>query len=832
MSSSSCRFGNQCTDKNCMSIHPQRQTRGVNPKPDTYIEKYKSPECTFTHTKPKRIDDTNDNDDEGSDDSEQSSRSFLSVRQDEPISRIPCSNGLNCERIGCPFDHCSSTVRMLSRPQDKSVHRVTECRHGSECTRKDCYFNHPSSSVRAVSRTRDGSTTRTTECRRGSACTRERPRNEPVSALKPTTLASALKLPIARPNVTEKVIRAERKQNTHIRPMTTDSWSLRLGTDVDDLLRNHDELIKNCQEKSEDLEQNPLLDEMKAQRDEFCREANKIQAELNSGRNFEQTNARLTREMRRLQAHLPIYARRTSILNEIKKNQVVVLKADTGSGKSTQLIQYIHDSGLAKNGEALIPILEKYEIINILGYIVCTQPRKLACRTLAARVAEEYGCQIGEEVGYQVGNNRKLLTSTMMRFVTDTLFLNEHIRDPLLQQYSIVIVDEAHERKVDTDLVFGIMKQCLRRRKDLKLIVMSATLDMSLLNTYFSPQFTVSLIEVSGRTFPIEDEYLDDDPESYVLTAVAKAFEIHQSNQPGDILVFLTGPEEIDQAINELKPKLMKEFNPARVLPLHGKLTDDNSAKVFEKCPDERKIIFSTNVAETSVTIDGVKHVIDSGMVKEKMWDEKRKMQILKIGYVTKSSVKQRRGRAGRTSSGKCYHLYTLETYESLEECPCAEVLCTQPSMAVLKLKRLGIENVETFEWLESPSKLSIQEAIQSLKWLQALDERTGELTNVGRRIADMAVNPMLATMLLKAEQLGCLNHALILGGMLTVTQNLWWRGIDDKSRQLATEARAKFIHKLSDHLTLVNVYLKWNAVDDVEQLEWCNENYLNAKAM
>ena len=236
--------------------------------------------------------------------------------------------------------------------------------------------------------------------------------------------------------------------------------------------------------------------------------------------------------------------------------------------------------------------------------------------------------------------------------MTDTLFLNEYNRDRRLQNYSIVIVDEAHERKIDTDIVFGIMKRCLRQRKDLKLIIMSATLDVDLLYKYFSTDFRCEKIEIGGRTYPIEDIYLDEDVENYVSTSVTKAIEIHQSDESGDILVFLTGQDEIDEALAELNQKLSHDQTFVG-LPLHGKLTEDENAKIFEKMPNIRKIIFSTNVAETSVTIDGIRHVIESGMVKEKMWDEKRKMQILKIGQITKSSVKQRRGRAGRTSPGK-----------------------------------------------------------------------------------------------------------------------------------------------------------------------------------
>ncbi|CAF3303040.1 unnamed protein product [Rotaria sp. Silwood2] len=323
-------------------------------------------------------------------------------------------------------------------------------------------------------------------------------------------------------------------------------------------------------------------------------------------------------------------------MEKLERNQVFILKADTGSGKSTQTVQYLCDANFADEKQ-----------------IICTQPRKLAARSLAARVAEEYGCQIGEEVGFHVGGGRPTTSKrTKIKFVTDTLFLNEYKNDPMLLKYSVVLVDEAHERKIDTDIVLGLMKQCLKKRKDLKLVVMSATLDMDLLYNYFANDFKCDTLEVGGRTYPIEDFYLDDDVENYIQASVTKAVEIHQSDEIGDILVFLTGQDEIDLALADLCKKLENDKSYIG-LPLHGKLSEEENAQIFESMPDKRKIIFSTNVAETSVTINGIKHVVESGMVKEKIWDEKRKMQMLKIGQITKSSVKQRRGRAGRTSAGK-----------------------------------------------------------------------------------------------------------------------------------------------------------------------------------
>ncbi|CAF2955296.1 unnamed protein product, partial [Rotaria sp. Silwood2] len=413
----------------------------------------------------------------------------------------------------------------------------------------------------------------------------------------------------------------------------------------------------------------------------------------------------IKREIKRLQSHLPIYARRKDLIETIRSSRVLILKADTGSGKSTQLVQYLLDAGLA----------------------------------------------------------------------------DQH---------------EAHERRIDTDLLFGIMKLCLRDRFDIKLIIMSATLNTDLFRQYYQDS---CLLEVAGRTYPIEDEYASDDVDQYVDAAIAKVCEIHNSQSSGDILVFLTGPDEIDRSVDEVE-SLLKDT--ALVLPLHGKLNEDDTKRIFEPTPvNKRKIIFSTNVAETSITIDGIRHVVESGMVKESMWDEKRNMQVLKIGNITQSSVKQRRGRAGRTSSGKCYHLYTKETYESFDICPRAEILCIQPSIAVLKLKYLGVaDDIEKFEWLEAPSAASMRDAVTSLTWLNAIDSNTGQLTEIGQRMAELGLSPMLSAMILHGKEKSCVSHVLALAGMLSVAQSVWWRGKNTEKRR--------------------------------NRSEWCRNNMVNGKAM
>ncbi|UJR32555.1 hypothetical protein I4U23_020016 [Adineta vaga] len=530
---------------------------------------------------------------------------------------------------------------------------------------------------------------------------------------------------------------------------------------------------------------------------------------------------RLRRETQRLKARLPIYARRDELIDIVKSsNRVIILKADTGSGKSSQLIQYLVDAGLADKKP-----------------IVCTQPRRLAVRELSARVAKEFGCKVGEEVGYQVGASQPQISSrTKMRFVTDSVLLNEYQTDRMLSAYSIIIIDEAHERRVDTDLLFGALRCCICERYDIKLIIMSATLDEKLLYNYYAEG---CIIEIPGRTFPIEDIYAMEDAENHVDEAINKVLEIHTSQPPGDILVFLTGQDEIDRAIDEVTKKI-DPLESAIVLPLHGKLNEDETKIVFMPTShkQQRKIIFSTNVAETSVTIEGIRYVIDSGMVKEAMWDSRRRMRVLKIGYTTQSSVKQRRGRAGRTSAGKCYHLYTYDTYQSLDICSRAEILCIQPSIAVLKLKHLKIvEDITKFYWLEEPSNISLTETINCLTWLKALNSKTGELTYLGRNMAKLGLEPMLSVMIFTGQQLNCLSHILALVGMLSVVQNVWWRSKDDQSKQFIDEIRSSFMRDTDiggDYMVLLRIFLEWYTVDEYNESRksWCIRHMIRWKSM
>ena len=363
----------------------------------------------------------------------------------------------------------------------------------------------------------------------------------------------------------------------------------------------------------------------------------------------------LAREYSRFSKALPIYARRSEIVQTVCSSNVTVLVGETGSGKSTQVVQYLYEAGVAQ-----------------CGFIVCTQPRKVAAITLAKHVSKEMQVKLGEELGYRVGMSEICSRKTKAFFMTDHILLNECIADRKLSMYSCVVIDEAHERSINTDMLLAFLKQCLPTRRDLKVVIMSATIEPKLFVNYFedasgTQQITrVSTIMVSGRTFPVEVEYdplhskvpLSSD-NKYVLDAVDIAKRIHTNEPPGDILVFLTCAPEIERACRAMDC-LRGE---ATILPLHGKLPPDEQQRVFEDYGNKRKIIFATNVAETSVTIPGVKYVVDTGLAKEMHFEPQKNMDSLEVRLISKSSAEQRKGRAGRMSAGKCYRLYTEEDY-------------------------------------------------------------------------------------------------------------------------------------------------------------------------
>ena len=466
-------------------------------------------------------------------------------------------------------------------------------------------------------------------------------------------------------------------------------------------------------------------------------------------------------ELSRLSVALPIYAKKMSIIEMVHLNQVSIIIGETGSGKSTQMLQYLHDAGFGTE-----------------GIIVCTQPRKVAALSLARRVAQEMGSSLGHLVGYQAGMQSKCGPQTRLMYVTDHVLLNECLKDPTFSKYSCIVIDEAHERSIFTDLLLGFIKRVLPHRSELRVVITSATIRPETFVNFFGGNTPV--LYVSGRAFPVEVTYeaLSDEDE-YVKAASQKAMQVHADEPAGDILVFLTSPIETEKACKTVQDK--SENLNFLALELHGRLQVEDQQKVFDPTPDgKRKIIFATNCAETSVTIPGVKYVIDTGRVREVSYDPAKNMSALKLTWVTKSSAEQRKGRAGRTDCGKCFRLYTLDQYNDfrLESVP--EILRVHLGQAVLKLMSLGISDPFQFDFVDAPSKVAMISATNVLIELDAINEEG--ITEIGRKLAKMSIEPRLGKVALMGVQEDIAFESLIMTAIASAGGSIFFRvGSDDQ---------------------------------------------------
>lgn len=518
------------------------------------------------------------------------------------------------------------------------------------------------------------------------------------------------------------------------------------------------------------------------------------------------------RECHRLDSALPMYAKKGLIIETVKGNQVCVVLGETGSGKSTQMTQYLYEAGFAEK-----------------GLIVCTQPRKVAATSLAAHVAREMGGVPGQVVGSHVGGNIQASKTTGIVYATDHVLLNECLKDPNLSKYSCVIIDEAHERSLYSDLLLGMIKKSLAQRPELRVVITSATIDPTLFVAYFDQ---CPVLKVSGRMFPVDVIWRDSpsgSAEKYLQEAVETVREIHHKEGEGDILVFLTSPVETERACENLAKV---EPDPNLVcLPLHGKLRQEEQRKVFEVDTNKRKVVFATNCAETSITIPGIRYVVDTGMVKEMKFDPKRNKSSLEVTTINKSSAEQRKGRAGRTQAGKCYRLYSEEEYAAMEDGSRPEILRVHLGQAVLKLMELGIEDVTQFEFVESPPFESIQLALDALKSLGAITEN-GKLTDLGHKIARVPVEPRLAKLIFDGidQEIGA--DALALAAIATVSGSVFFRMGSEEEKQLADNRKVGFCHKGGDLLTLLEVYRQYLQQPKGKRNKWAFDNSLNAKSL
>ncbi|KAL6657579.1 hypothetical protein ACP70R_005359 [Stipagrostis hirtigluma subsp. patula] len=541
---------------------------------------------------------------------------------------------------------------------------------------------------------------------------------------------------------------------------------------------------------------------------------------------FARVHMMMLRECRRLKEGLPIYAYRRRILNHIFANQVMILIGETGSGKSTQLVQFLADSGFAADGS-----------------IVCTQPRKIAAMSLARRVDEESsGCY---------GDNSVLSYSTFLSsqdfgskiiFTTDSCLLHHCMSDMGLDGISYIIVDEAHERSLNTDLLLALIKKRLLDRLDLRLIIMSATADANRLAEYF---YGCQTFHVKGRSFPVEIKYVPDISVEASLNAVPSIFHsvcasasyvsdvvrmvsiIHKNEEEGAILAFLTSQMEVEWACENFRDP------NAVVLPMHGKLSHVEQSLVFKSYTGKRKIIFCTNIAETSLTIKEVKYVVDSGLAKECRFVPSSGLNVLKVNWISRSSANQRAGRAGRTGAGKCYRLYSESDFCMMEVHQEPEIRKVHLGTAVLRILALGVRDVQNFEFVDAPDPEAINMAVNNLEQLGAIKyEYNGfELTDTGQQLVKLGIEPRLGKIMLDCFTVGLRKEGVVLAALMANSSSIFCRVGTDQDKYKADRLKVPFCHPDGDLFTLLAVYKKWEDEHESKNA-WCWQNCINAKTL
>ncbi|KYR01152.1 DEAD/DEAH box helicase [Tieghemostelium lacteum] len=505
---------------------------------------------------------------------------------------------------------------------------------------------------------------------------------------------------------------------------------------------------------------------------------------------------------------LPVWKQKAEFIEKIKKHQTIILVGETGSGKTTQIPQFVVDAGLVKPN-------------TMVGV---TQPRRVAAISVAQRVADEMDFKIGEEVGYSIRFEEKTSSKTFMKYLTDGMLLRESMHDPLLERYSVIILDEAHERTLSTDILFGLIKTVLKKRPDLKLVVMSATLEAGKFQKYFD---NAPLMQVPGRLHPVEIFHTPEPERDYLEAAIRTVISIHKSEGEGDILVFLTGEEEIEDTCLKIQREVKNlRLDPLTTLPLYSTLPIYQQSRIFEPS-EHRKCIISTNIAETSLTIDGIVYVIDPGFSKQKTYNPRSRVESLLVSPISKASAKQRAGRAGRTKPGKCYRLYTEKSFrEELEVQTHPEILRSNLSSVILQILRLGVTDLVHFDWMDAPVPETMMRALETLHYLGALDGE-GNITKTGEIISEFPLDPQLAKILITSPTFKCSNEALTIAAMLSVP-NVFQRPKDNRND--ADAAKKNFDHYEGDHLSLLNVYHAYKK--NQENTNWCYDNFLNFRAL
>ncbi|ASJ38333.1 ATP-dependent helicase HrpA [Vibrio vulnificus] len=510
---------------------------------------------------------------------------------------------------------------------------------------------------------------------------------------------------------------------------------------------------------------------------------------------------------------LPVSQKKDDIAEAIAHHQVVIVAGETGSGKTTQLPKICAELGRGKFG--------------LIGH---TQPRRLAARSVANRIAEEMETQLGDFVGYKVRFNDQISENTQIKLMTDGILLAEIQHDRFLNQYDTIIIDEAHERSLNIDFILGYLKELLPRRPDLKVIITSATIDPERFSNHFGG---APIIEVSGRTYPVETRYrplggeTEDDRDQ--LEGIFDAVDELCDEGLGDILIFMNGEREIRDTADALAKRKLKD---TEIVPLYARLSAGEQNKIFQPHTG-RRIVLATNVAETSLTVPGIKYVIDPGTARISRYSYRTKVQRLPIEPVSQASANQRKGRCGRVQEGICIRLYSEDDFNSRPEFTDPEILRTNLASVILQMTALGLGDIEAFPFVEAPDKRNILDGVRLLEELGAINSNAKDpkkrLTAVGKQLARLPIDPRLARMVLEAPRLGCLKEVMIIAAALSIQDP---RERPSDKQQSADDKHRRFYHEDSDFLTFVNL---WNHIQKQQKAlsgnqfrRQCKDDYLN----
>ncbi len=510
-------------------------------------------------------------------------------------------------------------------------------------------------------------------------------------------------------------------------------------------------------------------------------------------------------------AELAINNYKDIIIEKVENNKVVVIEAPTGSGKTTQIPQIIFGAGLDK-----------------WGMIGVTQPRRIAAYAVSKRIASEMDSELGGLVGYKIRFDDKTGSNTKIKIMTDGILLEELRSDPMLTKYSIIIVDEAHERSLNIDFTLGLLKNILKERDDFKVIISSATINAELFSQYFG---NAPVISVDTKPYPVDEKYFkmkkigDEEEQLAHVSAIVEAIE--NEGKPGDILIFLPGENTIKECCANLEAQNAKHNN-FEVMPLYARLSPEEQNRVFDVVPDKRKIVIATNIAETSLTIDGIVHVVDPGYAKINYYNPRTFTSYLELKPISKASCDQRKGRAGRTQPGVVYRLFSADDYKAREQYTKEEIYRTDLSEVVLRMSDLGIYNFTTFDFISPPSHGAINSAIDTLIAIGSLDSQN-RITKLGKLMVDFPLAPRLSRILIESLLTfpEVANAVLIVISFLSSkTPFLYPMGEEIESRNM----QKKFLVKGGDFFSWINLFFKYTAASDKEI--FCSTFYLDPRAM